>query len=165
MNSDIQVCTPEQKALIEYYYQLKYATMLSVANRMLNDITLAETAVQETFLIAMRIPNKFCESPNREAWLYSVMKNIIRHLWRDKANALKHTIAISDVPESELSHEDALPELRLRSIADDDDFKLLAYYYVYGYSMKELADKKEISIGACKMRIKRARDRLREKLK
>lgn len=165
MNSNIQVCTPEQKALIEYYYRLKYNTMLNVANRVLNDRTLAETAVQETFLIAMRIPDKFYASPNREAWLYTVMKNIIKHLWRDKATALKYTVAISDVPENDLSQEDMLPEMRLCGVTEDNDLRLLVYYYVYGYSMKELADKNRISLGACKMRIKRARDRLREKLK
>lgn len=164
MNSDRQA-TPEQKELIETCYKRKYAAMLRVAHRMLSDPALAETAVQETFLVALRQPDKFSDAPDREAWLYAVLKNIIKHLRRDRALALKYAVSVDDVPEEKLSYEEPLPEPRLLDLTEGEDRRLLAYHYVYGYSVKELADKYGLSVGACKMRIKRARDRLREREK
>ena len=43
--------------------------------------------------------------------------------------------------------------------------KLIVNVYLNGYSMQEMADRLGISLGACKMRIKRAKERLKEKLK
>ncbi len=51
------------------------------------------------------------------------------------------------------------PELK-----DSEELKLLVEFYYQGYTIKELADQRGISIGACKMRIKRAKEHLRKKL-
>ena len=41
---------------------------------------------------------------------------------------------------------------------------LLAKVYCGGYSIREVAQELGISVGACKMRLRRAKDRLRKKL-
>lgn len=42
------------------------------------------------------------------------------------------------------------------------DMQLLERYFCCGMSLKELAEEKKISVGAIKMRIKRAKERLRK---
>ena len=46
---------------------------------------------------------------------------------------------------------------------DDADAKLLIDFYIKQRSLKELAEEQGITVGACKMRLKRAKKRAREK--
>ncbi len=50
-------------------------------------------------------------------------------------------------------------------VSSSDEWKLLMRFYIEGYSMRELAEENEISEEAVKSRLRRARAKLREKLK
>ena len=53
----------------------------------------------------------------------------------------------------------------LKKILSDDTYYLLVKKYVEGYSVEELAKQLNITDGACKMRLKRAKKEARKKIK
>lgn len=153
----------ERLKCIEEYFRSEYADMLSLASYLLNNNkALAEVAVQDTFVFALEHMDKLTASPNPVGWLYNVLKNIVRHIYRDQQRLLKRVVSIGEAPE--LRTSDYGRDLRLSmSSFNDSDTILLIQFYIQGYSVKELARKYDISVGACKMRIKRAKENMKEK--
>lgn len=152
----------EELLLLESYYRDEAPDMIAFASRVLNNESMAEVAVQETFLIALRGMDKLKTSPNPVGWLYVTLKNVIRHMKRDQQKQLWRVISIDDVPDIPAVDKD-LDLWMLMESCDSDDAKLLIEFYVKQRSLKELAEEYGITVGACKMRIKRAKKRAREK--
>ena len=153
----------QEDDLIHRLFVEEYASMCRTAYYALGDKGLAETAVQETFLVAIRFREKLEASVKPVAWLYKTLSYTIKHIRRDRNLLVLYTVPLDSLPEQETSHYDDCsildPELK-----DSEDLKLLVEFYYQGYTIKELADQRGISIGACKMRIKRAKEHLRKKL-
>lgn len=154
----------QEDDLIHRLFVEEYASMCRTAYYALGDKGLAETAVQETFLVAIRFRDKLeaCEKP--AAWLYKALSYTIKHIRRDRNYLLLHTVPLDDHNEQEATHFDEY------SILDDElksseDMKLLIDVYYMGYSIREIAERMGISVGACKMRIKRAKEKIRKKMK
>ena len=157
-----KVVNEEHLQLIEKYFQSEYADMLSFAYYLLNNRSMAEVAVQETFVTALVNIEKFAASPSPVGWLYNTMKYKIKHMNRDKQRLITKFVPMDDVTESQLaSTDDTRYEFSLS--VDDSDMKLLIQFYVQEYSIKELAREYGITSGACKMRIKRAKERIKNK--
>ena len=149
--------------LIHRLFVEQYAAMCRTAFYALGDNGLAETAVQETFLVAIRFRNKLEASEKPVAWLYKALSYTIKHVKRDRNYLLMHTVPLDSLPEHEASQCDKYSLLDPQ-IADSEDCMLLMEFYCQGYTVKELAERRGISIGACKMRIKRAKEHIRKKL-
>ena len=66
----------EVDELIQQLDVEKYTAMCRTAFSSLNDYGLAETAVQETFLVALRFREKFAASKNPVGWLYKALSYI-----------------------------------------------------------------------------------------
>lgn len=145
---------------LERYFRGEYSQMLSVASYALNSQALAEVAVQDTFVIALENINKPTASPSPVGWLYNVLKNVIRHMHRDQQAMLKHFVSLEDTPEVEDMTAIYEEEFVINE-KNNPDLEMLIQFYIQGYSIKELAEKYGISVGACKMRIKRAKIRLK----
>lgn len=163
MDSPLNKCTPEQTQMIEGLFRGEYEDMVEFAQHILGDINLADVAVQEAFIIALRKPDKLCGSPNPVGWLYNTVKNIIMHIERDRIIFLKRNVSLSEIQDKLSHYEDTYSEVNLE-IQKSKEWQLLTQFYVEGYSIRELADKYNISEEACKTRLKRARDKLRNKL-
>lgn len=149
--------------LMEKYYREEYKDMLLFAGRMLNSVELAEVAVQETFVIALEKLSSLKASTKPVGWLYNTLKNVIRHMRRDQQAQLLRMVSMDDVLELPASNKEA-DLLLLASAEKDSDLRLLIEFYVEGRSIQVLAEENKISVGACKMRIKRARERSRANL-
>ncbi|MGI6027958.1 MAG: sigma factor-like helix-turn-helix DNA-binding protein [Candidatus Heteroscillospira sp.] len=154
----------KQLELIEEYFRAEYADMLSFAKYLLDNHSLAEVAVQETFVFVLEHPEKMIGRPSPAGSLYTILKNIVRHMLRDEQKVLSHMISIECVPEREFSITDNI-NFEYLSAKHDPDMRLLARFYIFGCSIQELANEQGITVGACKMRIKRAKERLQDKLK
>lgn len=152
------------KDLIHRLYVKEYVTMFRTAFQVLGDSGLAETAVQETFVVALRFPEKLaaCEKP--EGWLYKALRYTIKHIQRDRNLLLIHTVPLDDLNEQEAAHFDEYSFLD-DELKNSEEMKLLINCYFMGYSIGEIAERMGISVGACKMRIKRAKEKIRKKLK
>ena len=153
----------EVDELIQKLYVEKYTAMCRTAFSSLNDYGLAETAVQETFLVALRFREKFAASQNPVGWLYKALSYTVKHIKRDRNAALACTLPLDTLGEKEAVHYDYYSVID-DQVKESEDVKLLAEMYLSGYTLKEIAESRGISIGACKMRIKRAKERLRKKL-
>ncbi len=147
--------------LLDKYYRDEAGDMMLFADYILKDPYLAEVAVQETFLIALSNIDKLTASPKPVGWLYEALKNIIRHIRRDRQKQLKRFVSMDALGDGKLVTDDrSTIELILAAAScTDSDMKLLYEFYVEGCSLKELSKKYGITVGACKMRIRRAKDR------
>lgn len=152
----------EELLLLESYYRNEAPGMTAFASRVLNNESMAEVAVQETFLTALRRMDKLKSSPNPVGWLYVTLKNIIRHMKRDRQKQLWRVISIDDMPDIPAADNKDLDLWMLLESCSSDDARLLIEFYVEQRSLKELAEEYGITVGACKMRIKRAKERARE---
>ena len=68
------------------------------------------------------------------------------------------------IRESCVSEDRLRVELLYQNVAGLDEFKLLAEMAIDGLSHKEMADKRNISVSACKKRVQRAREVLQNKM-
>lgn len=164
MDSFQSKCTLEQNQLIEELFKSEYKDMALFAYNTLVDINLAEVAVQETFLIALNKPSALSGSPRPKGWLYNTLKNVIKHIERDRNYLYMKNISLHEIAVEQDSYTDTYSEVRL-DVGSSDEWKLLMRFYIEGYSMRELAGECGITEDACKSRLKRARAKLREKLK
>ena len=163
--SDKQISSPApEEDLIHRLFVAEYASMRAAATAALGDRNLAEVAVQETFVLALRFREKLSVSENPVGWLYRALRNTIRHMERERQAVLLHTLPLDELNEPELARQDRY-DLLEDELRQSDELKLLEAFYVQGYSIRELAQREGISTGACKMRLKRAREKRRKKLK
>ena len=151
---------PEEiNELIRETYIAEYASMVRYAHALLEDRDLAETAVQEAFIVALRKPEAFAESPNPVGWLYKALRHMVKHIMRDRQKLLLRTVALDEIEENKLGYEDSYPAFAIE-LPDGEDARLLTAAYVEGIPIRDLAKHYGISEGACKMRLKRARERI-----
>lgn len=151
----------DKNDIIEYYYKSEYNNLFRYAARILLNEGLAEDAVQDTFQIAMKRIDVFAASPNPVGWLYETLKNVLKHVQRDRQRHMKMMIPMDLVPEESMSVEEIMPKLSTL-YGDDEEMKLLILFYGYGFKVRDLADVLGITESACKMRIRRARARKKE---
>ena len=160
MRREAIAITQEESALLEKYYREEYVGMLSFATYTLENIPMAEVAVQETFLIASENIKKLQTSPKPVGWLYNVLKNTINRIRTDKYRLMKKVVPLSDdIKQSGTDAYDLFFDFK--DEASKSEFRLLLQFYIFGYSIKELAKEYGISDGACKMRLKRAREHIK----
>lgn len=81
-----------QKKLLDALYRKMYRFLLCYAQSTLNNESLAEEAVQETFAIAYRRVDLVCESENPKGWLVETLKLVIKNIERRQQTA-KRTIS------------------------------------------------------------------------
>lgn len=156
----------EQKEFIKDLYHTLYQFLVRYADSSLNNLALAEEAVQEAFAIACSKPDDVCNSPNPKGWLVNTTMFVVKNIESRQRTARK---VIADLPEyrPELmaAPEQALDvRLQYGDIADTKEFKLVYAMAVEGKSIIELADELHISVDACKKRAERARKYLQKRI-
>ena len=120
-----------------------------------------EDLLQETFLIAIRRVDtlRACEAPN--AYLLRILRNVIGYRLR----SMKYAAALAErLERPEETWDETDPETLYRGAVSDGELRLLLRYYRDGLSQRELAEELGIELGALKMRLKRAKERLRKAL-
>ncbi len=143
------------------------------AKRLTNNENDAKDLLQETFLKALVFQNKFTETTNFKAWLFTIMKNIFINNYRrnvrartiiDTTDNLYHinssNSAITSTPESRISEK----EIRKEILDLEDDHRIPFEMHTKGFKYKEIAEKLDISIGTVKSRIFFGRKRLMDSL-
>lgn len=154
---------PEQDRFIEKLFQEEYEDMAEFARHVLGDGNLADVAVQETFLIALRKADELMKSRNPTGWLYNTLRNILMHLERERNCLMKRNVSLYAVRPEAVSCRDSYSEVGAE-VQRSEDWKLLTAFYLGGRSIKELAREQGVSEAVCKSRLKRARERLRREL-
>lgn len=157
----------EQNKFIEQLYLELFDQMMAYARSSLKSESQAEEAVQETFRIACMKPAELYSSPNPQGWLLKALKFTIRNKRKcnENTNRLLTDYIASQSKEAAFS-EDKLPlELLYGPLAQSEEFQLLQEMAVEGKSHLEMAQARGISLNACKKRVQRAKEYLKNKLK
>ena len=157
--------TSDQRKRIEEFYLEMYNRLFIYARSALDNESLAEEAIQETFRIVCMKPEDLLSSPNPKGWIVNTLKYTIQNMKRsrDKANVLltQYLAANSSVAFS----EDRISlEVTYENVARSEEFSLIKEMAVDGRSHLEMAQSRGISVAACKKRVQRAKEFLRRKI-
>lgn len=157
--------TSDQRKRIEEFYLEMYDRLFIYARSVLDNESLAEEAIQETFRIVCMKPEELLSSPNPKGWIVNTLKYTIQNMKRsrDKANVLltQYLAANSSVAFSE---DRIRLEVTYENVARSEEFSLIKEMAVDGKSHLEMAQSRGISVAACKKRVQRAKEFLRRKI-
>ncbi|MDO5153225.1 MAG: sigma factor [Eubacteriales bacterium] len=157
----------EQKERMERLYIEMYDKLMAYARSNLDNESLAEEAVQETFRIACQKYGKLFDSPNPHGWLVLTLRHTIQNM---KKQCLNDKVLLSQylaVQARNISFSEDMLSLDVQygKIADTEEFKIIKEMAVDGYSHLELAQARGITVNACKKRVQRSKELLQKKLK
>ena len=159
--------TADQNQFLSEKYHEKRKFLLEYAESSLHNYALSEEAVQQTFEIACRKIDDFCNSPNPDGWLTKTLSFVVRNI-ESRQRSERRVIAITDDYRPDLVAAPEVP-LPLRvtygSLVDTPQFRLLYESEVLGHTLTEIAKELDISEAACKKRAERARTFLQKKLR
>jgi RNA polymerase sigma-70 factor (ECF subfamily) len=142
----------------------------TLAYRLMGDRHEAEDVAQEAYLRVYRSLRSFRGESSFQTWLYRVVANVaMNHLRRrgrfgDLGDEPELVVRVADTRGDEASEIDR-DELR-RALAALPDAQRVAVLMKdgYGFSCREIADQMGVSEGAVKVRLHRARKRLKDLL-
>lgn len=148
---------------IETLYIKNASLLFNYANIILSNASLAEEAVQETFVIACIKQHTLETSPNPEGWIMNTLKNVCRNIQKNRNYYLSRILSLNEfvLGTTDLESDD-LWETNLQDFISKEDFMILKKIILDGYSYKDLAKELGISIEACKKRAQRAKQRFRK---
>ena len=137
---------------------------LAVAQQMLWDRTLAEDAVQETFLRIVRRADRYRPSMPFSSWFYAILRNVCKDMLRHQARqtSLLERFAHHEATREETSVGDSADTLELLDALPRDAQAVLTLRIVHNMSFREVAVALGISEEAAKKRAQRALCRLRK---
>ena len=154
-----EAIAPEDRPGFEALYLRYRSLLLRVARRALGASPLAEDAVEEAFLALAKSFEKWRAKPEEEVrrWLITVTR------YRALA-ILREQNALGDAPGAELPAppEDDRTELeRLVDALPPRYAEVIRLRYLDGFSAREIARMLDMSPGAVRQRIARAKEKLR----
>lgn len=157
--------TSDQRKRIEEFYLEMYDRLFIYARSALDNESLAEEAIQETFRIVCMKPEDLLSSPNPKGWIVNTLKYTVQNMRRnrDKANVLltQYLAANGSIAFSE---DRIRLEVTYENVARSEEFSLIKEMAVDGRSHLEMAQSRGISVAACKKRVQRAKEFLRRKI-
>jgi RNA polymerase sigma-70 factor (ECF subfamily) len=156
-----------QRHAIEKLYHEMFYQLSAYAQSALNDRSMAEEAVQDTFRIACAKADSFLSSPNPKGWLLNTLKNVIHNTIRSRAYLNRVIVASLDLEENMIPGDSDTPNVDIiySDLADNEDYKLLKKIALNKYTMLEAAQELGISVEACKKRVQRAKKKMKKYFK
>ena len=145
-------------------YLTMYDFLLDFAERRLGNHSLAEEAVQETFRIAWMKQDDLCNSLRPKGWLMNTLKNVISNMRRNQetADRVMREYLAANCRDIAISEDSVRFEIIYGDMAESEELKLIKEL-ADGCSYLEMAEKRGISVMACRKRVQRARETLQKK--
>lgn len=158
--------TAQRNRIEELYYEM-FDMLMAYARSALGNESLAEEAVQETFRVACQRPEQVCGSVNPRGWLVLTLKYTIRNMQSSQLSTrrLLEKYTGSRGKDATFSEDRLDLHILYENVADTEEFKLLTEMAIEGRSHLEMAERRGISVDACKKRVQRAKEKLRTKIK
>lgn len=146
-----------------------YPKCLRYGMKMLGNRQDAEECVQDAFIRAYRHLPKY-EARNRfEAWLFQILVNACRTRLARQQQMTRRFTSYDDDPDGEWMADDGEAERQLElmqalTLLSEEDREALLLKYLDDRTYESMAEITGDGVSALKMRVKRARDRLRHLL-
>ncbi len=158
---------PRQSKEIEYLYLQMYNMLFEYARSTLSDERRAEEAIQEVFRIACQKPEAVCACPNPQGWTVQTLKYVMLNMERNEQSINRTLVKYSALNEGDSMTVPNQVEVELlyNDIADSEEYLLLKEMTFEGASYAEMAQRRGITVEACRKRMQRAKSCLRKKLK
>jgi len=163
--------TSEQRvandAVFEQLFRDYAQPILSYVNRLVGDSAMAEDLTQQVFVKAYRALPRLAADANRRAWLYRIATNACYDYLRRRRLVGWLPLLERDGLQYPQSNQEKVTGQRdavQRALAKltPSDRAVLILYSVQGYSTVDISEMLDISQGAVKTRLFRARERFRE---
>jgi RNA polymerase sigma-70 factor (ECF subfamily) len=151
-------------------YRQHGGTVLAIAQRALGDRSLAEEAVQQTFLQAWRASASV--DPNRDLgpWLYTIARRAAIDVWRRESRRAADSLDVDGADGSDPALVVLPPALdaawdawQVRQAVDSlgaDERSIVRLQHFEGLTHAEIAERLDIPVGTVKSRSFRAHKRL-----
>lgn len=157
--------TSAQSKFIEKLYLEMFDMLMAYARASLENEALAEEAVQETFRIACLKPDDLMTCPNPKGWIINTLKYTIQNSRRSRDKAvILLTEYMASHNEEAFSEDHVSLDVTYGNIAQTDEFQLIKELALEGRSHLEMAQKRGISVSACKKRVQRAKEFLKKRI-
>lgn len=138
-----------------------------VCYRLMGNAEDAHDAAQEVFVRLFLQRTRFEGRSRYSTWVHGIAIRTCLMMRRSQGRRRKHETLAADESRpqrSPQSRTDATIDVnQILEALDDEERALLILKYAEGHSHEELAEMFEISVSACKMRIARARERLKQR--
>lgn len=152
----------EQSSFLDNLYREMYAPLYNYAYSALDNASLAEEAVQESFRIACSKPEAVTDCVNPNGWIMNTTKNVICNMRRTYSNMAK--LVVQSLTEEEkivsLSTSDDYSEIEYSNLISPEEYELIKNVVLDKRSPRDIAKELGISVETCKKRIYRAKKRL-----
>lgn len=157
---------PDREAVLERLMTQYGTQLLRMCCLHLRDVSLAEDAVQDTFVKAYRRLDDLRDDSRERAWLMSIAINTCRDYLRTAwLRRIDRRVSLDMLPE--MSCEGVFPDptviTEVMSLPPKLREAVLLRYY-QGLKMKEMADALDISLSTVKQRLDRANTILHSRL-
>jgi RNA polymerase sigma-70 factor, ECF subfamily len=162
----VEACRRGDQAAFAALVRATYRRAYALAVRLVRDRFEAEDVVQEAYLRMFRSIERFRDEAKIETWMHRIVTNVAITRLRSKGRAAE--LVSDDVPEwvpSEMPEAGVAVRDQLERALDrlpKGQRTAVVLKDVYGLSCREVADELGIEEGAVKVRLHRARKRLRE---
>jgi RNA polymerase sigma-70 factor (ECF subfamily) len=151
-----------QERRFEHLVREHHSAVSAYARAMTGDTTLAEDAVQETFLRAWRYLDSFRGEGSFEGWLIRICRRCVI----DLARAEQRQAQLVDVPSPEIHDHGSTLEVSSRVAAlPKEQREVLVLCGVLGYDYETAAAVLDLPVGTVRSRLSRARQRLAAELR
>lgn len=150
-----------QEDLDRLYRKYKPELMQFVAASV-QDEDVAEDIVHETFYVAIRRYDTFCEHPEPIGWLYKVAKFKIKEYYRRlKSPEEPYVEEVQDEKAtSEEGYSKAEMEIVICETLTDEELLRFRRYYVWGETPAEIAAKEHITENNLRVRLSRLKQKI-----
>ena len=141
-----------------------------VCYRLMSNAEDASDATQEVFVRLFIQRGRFEGRSKYSTWVHGVairtclmMRRGRGRRWRHEQQAQQHQSERRQRQSSDDADDKSLDLAQMLDPLDAEDRAMLILKYAENYNYEELSEMFELSVSACKMRLSRARDRLRQR--
>ena len=141
-----------------------------ICYRLLGNEHDAHDAAQEVFVRLFTCRGQFAGRSKYTTWVHGIAVRTSLNIRRSRSRRLRRVNPVSDEsleqsqPDQGSEENNAalsLDLMKMLDVLDEEDRALMILKYAEEYSYEELAEVFDLSISACKMRLSRARDKLK----
>lgn len=171
MNIKAQRMTQEDENLFSKLYNQHYSKIYLYVYSYIKDENIANDIVSDIFILACEKFDQIKLHPNQMGWLYLTAQNKIKEFFRrmdeipvslDEESNASELYCASSYNNSVYSMKEW--EITLHNSLTADEYKRFLRYFVWGYSIQEIADLEGISCNYMSVRLTRLRQKLKEYL-